>query len=87
MRTPHTHDSCLMKVAGLLSRDAVALATEEVHKAQQELTEQEGFMRQKQGLQDQVSNLRHHNEQLAEQIAKHRSCIQPLEAERQQHTK
>ncbi|KAK9845615.1 hypothetical protein WJX84_004608 [Apatococcus fuscideae] len=77
-------DSILQKQNRL--RDAVAMANDELHKTQQELTEQEGLMRQKQGLQEQVSNLQHHNQQLAEQITQHRSHMQPLESERQKHT-
>lgn len=65
----------------------MAVANDELHKTQQELTEQEGLMRQKQGLQEQVSNLQHHNQQLAEQIGKHRSRMQPLESERQKQAK
>ncbi len=76
------HDDALA-----VRREAAAAATDELHKVQRELTEQEGFMRQKQGLQDQVTNLQRHNEQLAEQIAQHKRRMQPLEAERQQHTK
>lgn len=65
----------------------MAVANDELHKTQQELTEQEGFMRQKQGLQEQVSNLQRHNQQLGEQIAQHKGRMQPLEAERQEHVK
>ncbi|KAK9866483.1 hypothetical protein WJX84_001219 [Apatococcus fuscideae] len=78
-------DSLLQKQNRL--RDAVAAATDELHKVQQELTSQEGFMRQKEGLQEQAANLRRHNEQLGGQIGQHKNRMQPLEAERQQHAR